>query len=276
MSGNPTKGYLYVVCGSQPYYDEACWSIKSLLDIHPGARIACVCDRPTGFPKPIRDLLEPLIERPMAKAGEASMAHQGWQYKLSALYQASPFEHTVFLDSDTYIVAPLDCLFHALELYDLCAAVGAVDRSLTAIGAHQTEDLATLNSGVIAFRKTQAVECIFASASRAYCSHPERFSGDQHALSLALADHPIRFLPLPNNYNARFPFPEVYTGRVHVLHGRHPSPTAIAKAINSELVTRIWLPWMEICLPAGPSSKFSLRMLAISLKSRFGLLGKTS
>ncbi len=72
MSGNPTKGYLYVVCGSQPYYDEACWSIKSLLDIHPGARIACVCDRPTGFPKPIRDLLEPLIERPMAKAGEAS------------------------------------------------------------------------------------------------------------------------------------------------------------------------------------------------------------
>ncbi len=35
MSSNPSRGYLYVVCGSQAYYDEACRSMQSLLAIHP-------------------------------------------------------------------------------------------------------------------------------------------------------------------------------------------------------------------------------------------------
>src|SRR6266404_4569779 len=100
------QGVVYVATGKK-YYDEACISVRSL-KVSNSIRAAIFTDQPRQDPH--FD-----IHVPVKSTGD------GFLDKVVNL-KASPFEHTLFLDTDTFVWSDLTDLFSLLGNFDLAVA----------------------------------------------------------------------------------------------------------------------------------------------------------
>src|SRR6266550_8544105 len=100
-----TVGVIYVATGSPNYIDEACNSAYSCKEKMPEMHITIFSDQrinATCFDKFI--ILQ--------------SSHNGYLDKIMAMQQ-SPYERTLFLDTDTYICSNFSELFGLLDKYDI-------------------------------------------------------------------------------------------------------------------------------------------------------------
>lgn len=135
----------------------------------------------------------------------------------------SPFEKTLFLDTDCYSLNACYEIFDLLETYEL-AATRAVHR-----GGHESvtcpECFPQFNTGVIAYRNNQAVRGFFGEWIRCYedmYSNVEGYCSDQPPFQDTVYGSPVRFAVLPNEYNLHVGWPNLVAGmaKVKILHGR--------------------------------------------------------
>lgn len=188
--------------------------------------------------------------------------------------QCSPFERTIFADTDTYFCAPVTELFGVLDRYDLAftqAPWRLVAKQLARVrwpdGGESmppsVRPLAALpdwfvgaNTGLLLFRRTPPVQALF----RAWEAAAERLAmladvlpiNDQASFTEVLFSSSATFLTLPPEYNLRFIYPSFAADRVKVLHGRAPAlesvygrTTAmelIAARLNADLGPRVFSP----------------------------------
>jgi hypothetical protein len=213
-----TEGFLYVALG-RPYLEAAEISARSVRTVMPRSRIAIATDQPSpaGF-----DTVVPLDES------------DGYRAKVLGM-SATPFERTVFLDADTYAAADLTELFRVLDAFDL--AVAHAPHRVALPLDDVPESFPELNTGVIAFERTGAVEQFL----RAWLEEYDRLlplqprSKDQPAFRRALytaAD--LRFTVLPPEFNVRFRIGGFQNQRARLLHGRSGEDDyrAIAALLN--------------------------------------------
>ncbi len=216
-------GYLYIAYGEW-HLAEARQSMARLRAVDPETEIAVLGDS----------------------------GHQGkYDAKIFQLGE-SPYERTIYFDTDTYCIASPRPLFDLLDCFDVCMAPAPkeLDIRQSAAPFHRREGLRPPNSGVIVYRSGDATQAMWRLAAERYRSldqegflagHPDPQKPDQPYIASAIADTDVRLHVLPSEWNFRTQFFGIARGPVKILHGRGDMPAA-ARDVNRTHKERLWNP----------------------------------
>jgi hypothetical protein len=162
---------------------------------------------------------------------------------------STPFERTVFLDTDTWLCEPVPEMFSILDRYDV--AMAHAPMRFTATSA-VPPTFPECNSGVIAYQLNDRTRSLFALWEKLY---QERLTStgvidDQPSLRDALWLSDVSFAALPPEYNFRFIMP-AFAGRgsLKILHGRHPDYESLSATLNKSGSPRVFLPRLREASP---------------------------
>lgn len=224
-------GILFITA-DDAYLSDARCAAKQAQSVMPELSIGIVTDSddPGDVFDTVRELSEP--------------AH-GFADKVNAM-KLSPFEKTLFLDTDTYLTRPVPELFELLDRFDLLAA-HAPHRESASI------DLPTafpeFNTGVLAFSDTPAVKAFFDRWQNLYHNELSDIEADQPAFRRAVYDSDIRISTLPPEYNVRISSAGYLESPVAVVHGHRPDRESAARKfaetdgrrIHRPIGDRVWV-----------------------------------
>jgi len=133
----------------------------------------------------------------------------------------TPYERTIYLDTDTYVHEPINELFDLLDRFDLAVRRNKSEVHVPAVhnggpNSEVPESFPEFNSGVVPYRKTPAMWEFLHGWERLCLPNHE---WDQRSLRPALYDSSVRFTALPNRYNCMYRNGNVVSGSVKVFHG---------------------------------------------------------
>ena len=232
MAASPTqpRGVIYVATGRR-HLDEMIQSARSLRRHMPGLPVLLYTDQ-KEIPDGVFDVIR-LMENPC----------HSFIDKIAPLCD-SPFDRTLFLDTDTLVCAPINDLFDVLERFDLAVTHAPFrhDRPFSTPTC-----FAELNTGVIAYRNTEAVRAMFRLWLAIYqkeVADTGKMDSDQPAFRAALYQSPeVAPYVLPSEYNLRTVMPAaIGRGKVRIIHGRASDMDAVADHINSSGKIRVFVP----------------------------------
>lgn len=240
-------GFVYVATGAR-YVVEALHSAGSLRRQHPDIPICLITDAPPGDPGPfseIRPPIGPVEHRPIDKL----------------LAYEAPFEFSVFLDTDTHVIDNLTPLFRLLEQFDL-ALVQDVNRGWNYDLPGVPLSFSEFNTGVIAFRKSEAMASFFREWRDCYIKLKSELDliNDQPSFRQALFFSRLRVAPLPSEFHFLGDFPNSLLWKVRLVHARGDYGR-IERQVNERLGLRAYLPEIGV-FPAYTGRSALLATLA--------------
>ena len=169
----------------------------------------------------------------------------------------SPFERTIYLDTDTYVAAEITHVFELLARYDVAAAHAPGYRGMP--DPEVPAAFYELNTGVIAWRAGAGVDAFLHDWEDTYLawSADPPFpgaggapgeagvasggrAGDQPAFRHCAWRHGVSLYVLGPEYNLRLGEPATVVAQVRVIHGRHPDHDALAARVNDRRGPRRW------------------------------------
>jgi hypothetical protein len=196
-----------VVGDRDTYVNAVIRSATSLRREMPDVSIAVVTDRTIDGPF---DQHIPIEER------------DGFRAKIIGMQQ-TPFERTVFLDADTYVLADIGEVFELLSRFDMALAHAPIRVSLPLDDVPAS--FPEFNTGVIAYRNTPIVQRVLDDWLREYGALlPQRPpTQDQPSFRrVAYRTSELRIATLPSEFNRRFDLAGYFRGPIRVLHGWPP------------------------------------------------------
>jgi hypothetical protein len=196
---------LYVVVGTREVYAEAALrSAGSLKRVMPDIPIAVATNRAISGPFDHHVPIE---------------SDDGYQAKILGMLK-TPFERTVMLDVDTYVLADLSEMFELLDRFDmaLAHATNRVTLCLEDVPASFPE----FNTGVVGYRSAPIVTHVLKEwlleYARLAASEPP--SKDQPSFRrVAYRTPDLRLATLTPEFNQRFEMAGFFNLSVRVLHG---------------------------------------------------------
>jgi hypothetical protein len=239
---NDTNFGVFYVAAGQKYVDEACRSAQSLKQINSSIKIALACNL---LPSD-RNLFDRII--PVEET--VSCRNEGLLFKVKHLYNLSPYEKTLFVDTDTVFIHDCQSGFDILEYFDLALSPAPVDKHYPQLASGQKIECKPLNTGVIFFRKNEANDALFKFWVELYSSklslNPNLKESDQTSFVEALMNSSSRLYPLASEWNARFCFINSFCEPVKILHGYSNHLDKIAEQINLHPnSSRAWIPHLR-------------------------------
>ncbi|WP_339136386.1 MAG: hypothetical protein WGN25_00665 [Candidatus Electrothrix sp. GW3-4] len=228
-----SRGVVYVATGEK-FVTEALISVRSVKRQMPELPVTLFTD------------LQELVASPPEGVDVVFHLTQVTNSCLDKMYPLaeSPYERTLFLDTDTYLCDRIDELFDVLDNYDIAAAHPPyrVQYHLPDI----PECFPEPNTGVIAFKRTSGALEVLSNWSKEYkkqLASPNKPHHDQHSFRAALYHSTARFLVLPQEYNFRNIGPN-FAGKgskIKIIHGRHASFERLEARLNANLDYRVFL-----------------------------------
>ena len=227
-----STGFLYVAVGDD-YFHEAEKSARSLRIVSPQAQICLVTN--SNLKSEFFDIILPIEEVNFdGKRGYISKAYG---------MKVTPYQKTVFVDTDTFFAGSADELFKILDYFDLAIAHDYMEDSLAIVNEGPLDGFRTYNTGVLVFNKSESFQVFLDSWINCYLRQIDVYWSDQPALMEALLYTQLKTYSLQTNYNFRFnQFLTIPNGKVKILHGRHKSPLEIANILNVSEEHRSWDP----------------------------------
>ena len=226
-------GILYVATGER-HLSETQRSARSFHATMPDVPVAVFTDdQPAARASGCFDLV---LEHPACQ--------HSYVDKLRPLVE-SPFERTLFLDTDTYSAAPCYEVFDLLDRFELAVAHAPLRAHLHSPPGCPIS-FPEVNTGVIAYRNTRGFQALVADWIAIFASQPPEYD-DQPAFREALYASDVRFAVLTSEYNLRACFPYFLGGNVEVkiIHARkHCLDDAIAtlRAAPKAMLPRVVTP----------------------------------
>jgi len=250
-----SRGFLYVATGER-HLGETLASLRSLRAVMPHASVLVFTDLPSAVPADLRADVRVLRE-----------PSHSFMDKIAPLLE-TPFERTVFLDTDTILCEPVDDLFDLLDRFELAVAHAPLRHDRPFLSPNCFVEL---NTGVMAYRPTSAVRTLIDRWRAVYeqeVAATGRKDSDQPAFRQAAWEVETSLYILPSEYNLRTVMPAT-TGRVRVriVHGRDPDMLRIVREVNASRSLRVFVPRLRDLHPAG------FRVLSPVGGAAFGLLG---
>lgn len=241
-------GVLYIAFGEK-YRREALASIAAMRQFHPNLPCCIISETDiVSLPPKIQVLLRTPEEK--------------YPFRSKAKYlRDSPFDRTLFLDTDTTTVRPIEDIFKLLDHFDIGVCTYPHYNLSEKYGY-----VTSINSGVILFRNSNSVLDMFdrwlelfdkAASAReeAASAVPDRGVWDDPHLIHAIYDSQARLVPLPEVMNFQPQFATVVASPIHIVHGRHPDPLQVVHLMDSERdsswCVRTWVPYLGLALPHG-------------------------
>lgn len=224
-----SNGIIYIATGKK-YVQEACHSVASLKAQMPEISVTLFADEAihsSHFDQVI------IIDNPQ----------YGFIDKIIYMNQ-SPYERTIFIDTDTYICDDFSDLFVLLDRFDIAVSHGPQRGEL--LIDDMPECFVELNTGVIAFRKSAAMAqflnrwlTLFKEGLQFKRSLYKQYN-DQPAFQEALYYSDLRVATLTPEYNCRCLSPTFVSRKVKILHLRYPNLPKVAEEINRNHLKRIF------------------------------------
>jgi hypothetical protein len=223
-------GFLYVAFGVK-HIREALRSAVSLRHWCPTAAIALITDQCIG-----RSVFDQIITLPTPE----KEAQGNYHLKIGGM-RLSPFQRTIFLDTDTLVCADLTNLFPLLDQFDMLVTHNAwrVDRAFEDHDKPYSDvptPFMSCNTGFLGFAASPPVETLLVKWAERMQLQIEKYgeTNDQPAFRWALFHSNARFCVLSNahNYHAHNPFMLPGHQALAVLHDRRPFMDWFAKVNN--------------------------------------------
>ncbi len=218
-------GVIYIATG-QRYADEAAQSLASLRRHEPELPVTLFTDvrqEHPGFTSVV--YVEDRRNHPK-KIFHTKVACMG----------RSPYDRTLFLDTDTHVCGTVREVFEMLDRFEFAGAQapkripGRNSGLLQVVPTTFTQ----VNSGVLLFRKSKPVAALLADWLMRYDAHDfPHFFGDQHELREALWASDVQLGILSTEWNCRFLWAVAVQGPVKILHGRHRWIELVERRINA-------------------------------------------
>lgn len=237
------KGIFFIATGKK-YQNELLNAIKRTREVMPNIPIAVCSDY--DYPKLIKVDYFIKIENPLFNFAD----------KVNN-FMLTPFDKTLFLDTDTYIVDSVEPIFEILDRFDIVAPHAPIEEDEL---VDVPEVFVEMNSGVIAFNKNPRVEKMFNIYKKHYLhslsfylKRDNDIPPDQPSFRYAIYKSKVNFTFLPHEYNCMLDYPCLLSSKVHILHG-HYSPAYFenkAKEVNKSLNIRLYLPEVGLIKNSG-------------------------
>jgi hypothetical protein len=210
MNEDYKRGVVYIATGNQ-FVEEAKISADSVKTVMPDVPITLFTEQEIES-EIFDDIIS--IDSPRHDFGDQV-------YHLDR----TPYERTIFLDSDIYLDSSIEDVFEVLDKFDIAASQDARNYSSTRINLDKVEKIpdcfSEYNSGVVGFRKNSAIQEFFEIWKKAYEEVVDRGQiHNQAAFRYALYHSDTRIATLPREYNCLFRNPDQVYGKVKVFHGR--------------------------------------------------------
>jgi lipopolysaccharide biosynthesis glycosyltransferase len=203
------RGVIYYATGAK-YVEQALISAKSL-KAHNDVAVTVYTDR--------SDLASPYVDMAITISPGDYPFYDRINY-----FQESPYDRTVYLDTDTYIAGDITPLFAMLERFDIVAAFNE-DRNTA--GEHTSFETIEIDvpdafpeyqCGVIGYRNTEAVQTCFDEWQQRYKPYRDANLLDQPHFREALYHSPVSIGTLPREYNVMVNFGGYLDDEAVILH----------------------------------------------------------
>lgn len=227
-------GFLYIATGEK-YLKEAIFSAQSLKVCMPNARICLLSD--SYITDKCFDEILVIKDAPQVN----------WKSGLLSKVQGfllSPFDKTVFVDTDTYFCEPVDELEGLLDHFDCLFCHDYYDKAAILFEGKEVLGFFPVNTGVVAYRRNDKVRAFLNLWIAKYKENIERYWSDQPAFMEALLSSDIKTWILHSGYNFRFlnhvSLPD--QEKVRILHGRAKKEEfyLLRDRINKSISQRGW------------------------------------
>jgi lipopolysaccharide biosynthesis glycosyltransferase len=260
------EGYLYIAIGDQ-FVKEATRSAQSLRKIDSTANITLVTDKKID---------NPIFDNVFVEPADIRTYRDGLLYKVKHIYQSSPYDETLFLDSDTYVCESCKNLFELLEFFDIAMAPDPTDpfQAKSPKSFKRIKACTPYNTGVILFKKNQINNTIFTKWLEIYQSklfqETIENENDQTSFMEAWLQSDSKIYVLSHAWNARTPFFFTLNQSVKIIHGRHRNYEVIQDKLNRPLHSkhRCWLPVQEKCAVKKAGLLYQYKGLGKKLKDK--------
>ena len=191
MSNQSAKGVLYIGFGDN-FVKEMLFSAESVKKHNPDLHITAFVDRPieSEFVDTYR-LIKVNHLRPKVD------------------YIAfTPYEQTVFLDTDTIVNHDLQEMFDLLNKYEfaICHDMARKRENVSALIPEYSEipySFSEVNPGVMVFSKTKSVVSFFENWKKLFYKHFNSWPYEQPTFRVALWQSDMQFYIMPIEYNVR-------------------------------------------------------------------------
>jgi len=202
---NNTTGFLYIATGEE-FIEEARLSAKTIEKHHPDTPICLMTDSETTAS--VFDKIHVLDDPAYGFADQILHLDE------------TPFDRTVYLDTDIYADDSVYDLFEVLDQFDVALAHSQTREAWPVPGIPET--FPEYNSGVMAYKPTENFQDFLSWWNDIYFSEKsqEKTMRNQPSLRKALYESELRIATLPPEYNCRFWYPGYVIGKVKLFHGR--------------------------------------------------------
>ena len=204
-------GVLYVAAGPE-FLEEAVASALSLRSSNPDLPVAIFTDQDISQHHNLFDIVR-AISDPKRDSND----------KIQGIAD-TPFEKTVFIDTDTRILRDISDLKLLLDRFDIAFAFDPIrsDQDQPSI----PDCFPTFNSGLLAYKRNEKTAKLFKDWLHAFRTQPDepgKTRRDQPPFRKVMWGSDVRYSVLPEEYNLRVIFEHMVGGNAYVkgLHGRH-------------------------------------------------------
>jgi hypothetical protein len=186
-----TKGVLYIAFG-ECFMKELTFSAESLKKYNPELHVTVFTDKP--FECKFVDSVEIMEVRHLRP-------------KIDYI-KFTPYDQTIFLDTDTIINHSLDDLFGILEKYDMALVHDLARKrkkfkdTIPEYGAIPYS-FSEINTGVIAFKKNEKVIKLFEAWRENFYKYYQVVPWDQPSFRISVWNSDVTMYVLPPEYNVR-------------------------------------------------------------------------
>jgi hypothetical protein len=204
----PDRGVIYYATG-HPYVKQATLSAESL-KAHNDVGVTMYTDQQVDSPH-----VDNVVE---ITPGEHPF------YDRINYFRQTPYERTIQMDTDTYIIGDLSPVFELLNRFDIAAAYDEHRDTATERRGFENVDIDVPDSfpefqcGVIAYRNNETVQLLFDDWQTHYEPYRDRNLLDQPHFREALYNNEIAVGTLPSEYNVRINFGGFLYNDAKVIH----------------------------------------------------------
>jgi hypothetical protein len=200
-----TRGFLYIATG-ESFVREAVISAKQIKEIMGECPIAIITEI---------DLNNPVFDH-IIKINNASH-DTGDQIKYM---NKSPFDKTIYIDTDIYVSSDISSIFSILDQFDLAASLKQGEK-YSGVTSDLPDSFPEYSTGMVAYNNNKTFDHFLANWKNIYRNHKsENIWENQPSFREAVYNSDIRISPLPREYHLFIRKPGYVEGEVKVAHGR--------------------------------------------------------
>lgn len=167
----------------------------------------------------------------------------------------SPFERTIFLDSDTFVAGDITSVLRLLDRYDVAVAHAPGYRGLS--DPDVPSAFYEFNCGVLAWRTNERTAALLANWQKTYVAwlRESPFPGagnmqirvgtpsnDQPAFRRCAWKSGVHVIVLGPEYNFRLNYRLTIVEQVRIVHGRHDDYERLVARLNKKRGPRTYVP----------------------------------